>query len=103
MYISRRVDIIGPPVWKSTISPCLSKSELASLRLWQSEHQRCTLSPLHHHTLTLPGNPTVPSRTRNPSDVEHDKKHHLETTNIPQPVLMCNVDSSPNENGSVTE
>src|SRR5258708_1088769 len=39
MYISRRGDIVGPPVWKSTISPHLSKSELASLRLWQSECQ----------------------------------------------------------------
>src|SRR5258707_15763320 len=72
MYISRRVDIIGPPVWKSIIAPRLSKSELASLRLWQSERQRCTLSPLHHHTLTPPGYPTAPSCTQNPSDVEHD-------------------------------
>src|SRR5258708_37348736 len=72
MYISRRVDIIGPPVWKSTISPCLSKSELASLRLWQSECQQCTLSPLHCHTLTPPRYPTMPSCTQNPSDVEHD-------------------------------
>src|SRR5258708_1496363 len=31
------------------------------------------------------------------------QKHKLETTLLPQPVLMCNVDSSPNENGSVTE
>src|SRR5258708_15381518 len=72
MYISRRVDIIGPPVWKSTISPCLSKSELASLRLWQSKRQQCMLSPLHHHMLTLPRYPTVPSCTRNPSDVKCD-------------------------------
>src|SRR5258708_11244433 len=73
MYISRRVDIIGPPVWKSTSSPHLSKSELASLRPWQSEHQRCMLSPLHHHMLTLPGYPTTPSHTRNPSDIKHDR------------------------------
>src|SRR5258708_38434333 len=72
MYISRRVDIIGPPVWKSTISPHLSKSELASLRLWQSKCQQHTLSPLHHHTLTLPRYLTAPSHTRNPSDVERD-------------------------------
>src|SRR5258708_17668186 len=72
MYISRRVDIIGPPVWKSTISPHLSKSELASLRLWQSKCQQHTLSPLHHHTLTLPRYLTTPSHTQNPSDVEHD-------------------------------
>src|SRR6266436_3740651 len=31
------------------------------------------------------------------------QKHQLETTPLPQPVLMCNVDSSPNENGSVME
>src|SRR5258706_8307130 len=31
------------------------------------------------------------------------QKHQLETTLLPQPVLMCNVDSSSNENGSVTE
>src|SRR5258708_37899590 len=72
MYISRREDIIGPPVWKSTISPCLSKSKLASLRPWQSERQQHTLSPLHHHTLTPPRYLTVPSHTQNPSDVEHD-------------------------------
>src|SRR5258708_8812814 len=73
MYISRRVDIIGPPVWKSTISPCLSKSELASLRPWQSECQQHTLSPLHHHTLTPPRYLTMPSCTQNPSDVECDR------------------------------
>src|SRR5260221_2748323 len=31
------------------------------------------------------------------------QKHQLETTPLPQPVLVRNVDSSPNENGSVTE
>src|SRR5258708_837525 len=31
------------------------------------------------------------------------QKHQLETTPLPQPVLMCNVNGSPNENGSVTE
>src|SRR5258705_5101439 len=31
------------------------------------------------------------------------QKHQLETTLLPQPVLMCNVDGSPNENGSVME
>src|SRR5260221_14429703 len=31
------------------------------------------------------------------------QKHQLETTLLPQPVLICNVDSSPNENGSVME
>src|SRR5258705_6516684 len=31
------------------------------------------------------------------------QKHQLETTPLPQPVLVCNVDGSPNENGSVTE
>ena len=31
------------------------------------------------------------------------QKHHLETTPLPQPVLVRNVDGSPNENGSVTE
>ena len=31
------------------------------------------------------------------------QKHHLETTPLPQPVLIRNVDGSPNENGSVTE
>src|SRR5258707_11036986 len=31
------------------------------------------------------------------------QKHQLETTPLPQPILMCNVNSSPNENGSVTE
>src|SRR5258708_11590177 len=72
MYISRRVDIIGPPVWKSIIAPCLSKSELASLRPWQSERQRHMLSPLHRHMLTLPSHPTAPSCTRNPSDIERD-------------------------------
>src|SRR5258708_6314779 len=77
MYISRRVDIIGPPVWKSTISPCLSKSELASLRPWQSECQRRMLSPLHRHTLTPPRYPTMPSCTWNPSDVEHDSISRL--------------------------
>ena len=29
------------------------------------------------------------------------QKHQLETTPLPQPVLVCNVDGSPNENGSV--
>src|SRR5258708_23481187 len=77
MYISRRVDIIGPPVWKSTISLCLSKSELASLRLWQSERQRCMLSPLHHHMLTPPGYLAAPSHTWNPSNVEHDSISRL--------------------------
>src|SRR6266436_6163262 len=31
------------------------------------------------------------------------QKHQLETTLLPQPVLMRNVDGSPNENGSVME
>src|SRR5258707_284361 len=31
------------------------------------------------------------------------QKHQLETTSLPQPVLIRNVDGSPNENGSVTE
>src|SRR5260221_2505152 len=31
------------------------------------------------------------------------QKHQLETTSLPQPILVCNVDGSPNENGSVTE
>ncbi len=31
------------------------------------------------------------------------QKHQLETTPLPQPVLMHNIDGSPNENGSVTE
>src|SRR5258707_6618420 len=31
------------------------------------------------------------------------QKHHLETTPLPQPILVCNVNGSPNENGSVTE
>src|SRR5258708_3880466 len=31
------------------------------------------------------------------------QKHQLETTPLPQPILVCNVDGSPNENGSVTE
>src|SRR5258707_2743583 len=73
MYISRRVDIIGPPVWKSIIAPHLSKSKLASLRPRQSERQQRTLSALHHHTLTPSGYLTAPSCTRNPSDIECDK------------------------------
>src|SRR6266481_3019666 len=31
------------------------------------------------------------------------QKHQLETIPLPQPVLVCNVDGSPNENGSVME
>src|SRR5258707_5685897 len=31
------------------------------------------------------------------------QKHQLETTPLPQPVLICNIDGSLNENGSVTE
>src|SRR5258708_27774498 len=31
------------------------------------------------------------------------QKHQLETTPLPQPILICNVNGSPNENGSVTE
>src|SRR5258708_6001941 len=31
------------------------------------------------------------------------QKHQLETTPLPQPVLVCNVNGSLNENGSVTE
>src|SRR5258707_50610 len=31
------------------------------------------------------------------------QKHQLETTPLPQPILIHNVDSSPNENGSVME
>src|SRR5258705_4555910 len=31
------------------------------------------------------------------------QKHQLETTPLPQPVLVCNVDGSANENGSVME
>src|SRR5260221_9710240 len=31
------------------------------------------------------------------------QKHQLETTPLPQPVLMCNINSSTNENGSVME
>src|SRR5258707_4737753 len=77
MYISRRVDIIGPPVWKSTISPHLSKSELASLRPWQSEHQQHMLSPLHHHMLTPPGYLTMLSCTWNPSNIECDSISRL--------------------------
>src|SRR5260370_19441220 len=31
------------------------------------------------------------------------QKHQLETTPLPQPILVCNVNGSPNENISVTE
>src|SRR6266446_866739 len=31
------------------------------------------------------------------------QKHQLKTTPLPQPVLICNIDGSPNENGSVME
>src|SRR5260221_13875303 len=31
------------------------------------------------------------------------QKHQLETTSLPQPILVCNVNGSPNENRSVTE
>src|SRR5258707_5492592 len=31
------------------------------------------------------------------------QKHQLETTSLPQPILVCNVNGSLNENGSVTE
>jgi len=31
------------------------------------------------------------------------QKHQLETTLLPQPVLVCNINGSTNENGSVTE
>ena len=31
------------------------------------------------------------------------QKHQLETIPLPQPVLVCNVDSSAKENGSATE
>src|SRR5260370_6762415 len=31
------------------------------------------------------------------------QKHQLETTSLPQPILVCNIDGSPNENGSVME
>src|SRR5258707_2598523 len=98
MYISRRVDIIGPPVWKSTISPCLSKSELVSLRPWQSECQRRTLSPLHHHMLTPPRYPTAPSHTRNPSDIERDTIHHH--GDIPLPPPCCSMGFCPHIPGS---
>src|SRR6266436_7270840 len=77
MYISRRGDILGPPVWKSTISPHLSKSKLVSLRPWQSECQQHMLSPLHHHMLTLPRYLTMLSCTWNPSNVEHDSISRL--------------------------
>ena len=30
-------------------------------------------------------------------------RHWLETTPLPQPVLLCNVDGSANEHGSITE
>ncbi len=37
--------------------------------------------------------------------VNHDFiwRHWLETTPLPQPILLCNVDSSTNEHGSITE
>src|SRR5258705_6925210 len=31
------------------------------------------------------------------------QKHQLETTSLPQPILVCNINGSPNENRSVTE
>src|SRR5260221_12439114 len=31
------------------------------------------------------------------------QKHQLETTPLPQPIFICNIDGSPNENGSVME
>src|SRR5258705_1034839 len=31
------------------------------------------------------------------------QNHRLETTPLPQPILVCNVNGSPNENGSVME
>src|SRR5258705_8945716 len=103
MYISRRVDIIGPPVWKSIIAPRLSKSELASLRPWQSECQRCTLSPLHRHMLTPPGYPTAPSCTRNPSDIERDTSTPLQLQSIlAQLVQLCCAHSQTNH-GSILD
>ncbi len=31
------------------------------------------------------------------------QRHQLETTPLPQPVLLCNIDGSTNEHGSITE
>src|SRR5258708_3528401 len=31
------------------------------------------------------------------------QKHQLETTPLPQPILLCNIDGSTNEHGSITE
>src|SRR5258708_24412707 len=31
------------------------------------------------------------------------QRHRLETTPLPQPVLLCNIDGSANEHGSITE
>ncbi|KAF8319564.1 uncharacterized protein EI90DRAFT_3132437 [Cantharellus anzutake] len=34
---------------------------------------------------------------------EFIRKHNLETTQLPQPIPVCNVDGTPNENGAITE
>src|SRR5258708_14469274 len=68
MYISRRGDTVGPPVWKSTILHIFLKSEC----------QQHTLRPPHCHMLTPTGYLTVLFHTQYPSDIEHDIMADLE-------------------------
>ncbi len=65
MYISRRGD-------NQLFSMSFQSPSLVSLRPWQSEHQRHTLHPPHHHTLTPTGYLTTLFRTWYPSDIKCD-------------------------------
>src|SRR5258708_11073065 len=67
MYISRRGDTVGPPVWKSTILHVFLKSEC----------QRHMLHPPHCHMLTPTGYPTALFCTQYPSNVERDSISRL--------------------------
>src|SRR5258705_9499307 len=60
---------------------------LVSLRPWQSECQRRTLCPPHHHTLTPTGYPTMLFRTQYPSNIECDR--HIQDWEHTQHLGTC--------------
>src|SRR5258708_17258134 len=69
---------------------------LASLRPWQSECQRCTLSPPHCHMLTPTGYPTMLSCTWYPSNIKHNTHEEFHGHKCTDSVLVQQRDASHN-------
>src|SRR5258708_37147102 len=72
MYISRRGDTVGPPVWKSTILHVFSKSKLSILETMAVQAPTMYVEPSTPSYANSYRYLTMLSCTWYPSDIEHN-------------------------------